>query len=210
MAVPNAPYFVHFSADPAASARIDHSQSAPGGAVHRAGRTSIDFRGKGGLTWQPETGARRADGLVPFYFRSVNVYFRLTDYVVRITSDYAAGSCSFNATMRQEVDEHIVNPTRIMCGFRDQVVAALNAVRLPTEHAPQWLRADQADAVEAGYIRQVGASHPELSEPGLRRASASQGRFRFPGELSAASIDNAPPRNGTGLERRAPQYFCGT
>jgi hypothetical protein len=173
MAVPNAPYFVHFSADPAASARIDHSQSAPGGAVHRAGRTSIDFRGKGGLTWQPETGARRGDGLVPFYFRSVNVYFRLTDYVVRITSDYAAGSCSFNATMRHEVDEHIVNPTRIMYGFRDQVVAALNAVRLPTENAPQWLRADQADAVEAGYIRQVGAviqNYRNQVSAALRRA----------------------------------------
>ena len=110
---PNAPYFVHFSADPASSATIDHSQSAPGGGVHRAGHTSIDFPGKGGLTWQPETGAPRADGLVPFYFRSVNVYFRLADYVVRITSDYAAGSCSFNATMRHEVNEHIVNPTRI-------------------------------------------------------------------------------------------------
>ena len=173
MAVPNAPYFVHFSADPVGSARIDHSQSAPGGAVHRAGRTSIDFRGKGGLTWQPETGARRADGLVPFYFRSVNVYFRLTDYVVRITSDYAAGSCSFNATMRHEVDEHIVNPTRIMYGFRDQVVAALNAVRLPTENAPQWLRADQADAVEAGYIRQVGTviqNYRNQVSAALRRA----------------------------------------
>src|SRR4051794_20343672 len=131
MASPNPPYFVHFSVDPASSATIDHSQSAPGGAAHRAGRTSIDFRGKGGLTWQPETGTPRADGIVPFWFRSVNVYFRLTDYIVRITSDYAAGTCAYDATMRHEVDEHIVKPTRIMYGFRDQVVTALNAVRLP-------------------------------------------------------------------------------
>jgi hypothetical protein len=156
MANPNPPYFVHFSADPASSASIDHSQSAPGGAAHRAGHTSIHFRGRGGLTWAPETGRARGDGMVPFYFRSVNVFFRLTDYVVQISSDYPAGSCAYEATMRHEVEEHIVNPTRIMYGFRDQVVAALNAVRLPTQTAPRWLRPDQVDAVEAEYIRQVG------------------------------------------------------
>jgi len=157
MPSPNAPYFVHFSADAASTATVDHSQSAPGGGTHRAGHTSIAFRGKGGLTWQPETGTPRPDGTVPFYFRSVNVYFRLTDYVVRITSDYPAGSCAFDATMHHEVDEHIVNPVRIMFGFRDQVVTALNRVRLPTANAPQWVRRDQVDAVEAGYVRQVGA-----------------------------------------------------
>jgi hypothetical protein len=112
--------------------------------------------GRGALTWKPETGSPRADGLVPFYFRSVNVYFRLTDYVVRITSDYAAGSCAFNATLRHEVVELMLNPTRMMYGFRDQVVAALNAVRLPTQNTPQWLRPNEVDAVESRYIQQVG------------------------------------------------------
>jgi hypothetical protein len=153
---PNPPYFVHFSADPVSSATIDHSQAAPGGGAHRAGHTSISFRGKGGLTWQPETGTPRTDGLVPFYFRSVNVYFRLTDYVVGITSDYPVGSCAYNATMRHEVDEHIVNPTRVMYGFRDPFVTALNAVRLPTQIAPQWVHPNLVNAVESGYIRQVG------------------------------------------------------
>ena len=156
MAAPNPPYFVHFLADPSSSATLDHSQAAPAGGTHRAGHTSINFRGQGGLTWQPETGQLRADGQVPFYFRSVNVYFRLTDYVVRITSSYPAGSCSFNASLRHEIDEHIVNPTRVMYGFRDQVVAALNAVPLPTQNNPRWLSPDQVDAVEAEYIRQVG------------------------------------------------------
>jgi hypothetical protein len=156
MANPNPPYYVSFSADAPSSATVDHSQAAPGGGAHRAGHTSVHFRGRGGLTWQPETGRPRADGMVPFYFRSVNVYFRLTDYVVRITSDYAAGSCAYDATMRHEVDEHIVNPIRIMYGFRDQVVSALNAIRLPTQNAPQWLRPDQVDAVEHGHIQQVG------------------------------------------------------
>ena len=145
---------------------------------------------------------------MPFYFRSVNVYFRLTDYVVRITSDYAAGSCSFNATMRHEVDEHIVNPTRIMYGFRDQVVAALNAVRLPTEHAPQWLRADQADAVEAGYIRQVGAviqNYRNQVSAALRRAKDASDS---PGELSAG-LSTVPRRGMEPAVRPPPQYFCG-
>jgi hypothetical protein len=154
---PNPPYYVQFSADPVSSATIDHSQAAPGGAAHRAGHTSIQLSGRGGLTWQPETGRPRADGLVPFYFRSVNVYFRLTDYVVQITSDYAVGSCTYDATMRHEIDEHIVNPTRVMYGFRDQVVTALNAVRLPTQNMPRWVAANQVDATEAEYIRQVGA-----------------------------------------------------
>jgi hypothetical protein len=153
---PDPPYFVHFSADPASSATIDHSQAAPGGSVHRAGHTSISFRGKGGLTWQPETGAPRPDGRVAFHFRSVNVYFRLTDYVVAITSDYAADTCTYDATMRHEVDEHILNPIRIMYGFRDAVVTALNAVRLPTRAMPQWIVPNQVQAVEEGYIRQVG------------------------------------------------------
>lgn len=155
MVNPNPPYYVRFSADPSASARIDHSQAAPGGAAHRAGHTSIAFRGRGGLTWQPETGAPRADGMVPFWFRSVNVYFRLTDYVILISSDYAAGSCAYNATMQHEVNEHIVNPTRILYGYRDRVVTTLNAVRLPTATAPRWLRPDQVDAIEAEYVRQV-------------------------------------------------------
>lgn len=176
MANPNPPYYVSFSADPAASATIDHSQAAPGGGSHRAGHTSIHFRGRGGLTWQPETGRPRADGMVPFYFRSVNVYFRLTDYVVRITSDYAAGSCAYNATMRHEVGEHIVNPIRIMYGFRDQVVTALNAVRLPTQNAPQWIRPGQVAAVESGYIQQVGRviqDYRNRVSAALRRAQAT-------------------------------------
>jgi hypothetical protein len=173
---PNAPYLLHFSVAPASSATIDHSRSAPGGGAHRTGHTSIDFPGRGGLTWQPETGAPRADGLVPFYFHSVNVYFRLADYVVRILSDYAAGSCSFNATMRHEAGEHIVNPTRLMCGFRDQVAVALNAVRLPTQNAPLWLHPNQVDAVESGYIRQVGGviqNYRKRVSAALRRAQAA-------------------------------------
>jgi hypothetical protein len=176
MATPIPPYFVHFSADPASSARIDHSQSAPGGLAHRAGHTSINFQGKGALTWQPETGATRADGSIPFWFRSVNVYFRLTDYVVQISSDYPQRSCAYSATLRHEVDEHIINPTRVMYGFRDQVVTALNAVMLPTIGAPRPIRADQVTTVEAEYIRRVGRVVQDFRtrvSAELRRAQAA-------------------------------------
>lgn len=156
MSNPNAPYFIHFLADPASSAQIDRSQAAPGGGSHRAGLTSIHFRGRGALTWQPETGRPRPDGMVPFFFRSVNIYFRLTDYIIRITSAYGMGSCTYNATLRHEIDEHIVNSTRIMYSFREPVIQALNAVRLPTQAAPRWLHPGQTSAAEAEYIRQVG------------------------------------------------------
>jgi hypothetical protein len=156
MAHPSPPYFVHFLADPASSARLDHSQAAPGGSSHLAGHTSIQFSGKGALTWQPESGRPRPDGTVPFFFRSVNVFFRLTDYIVQITSAYGVGSCAYNATREHELAEHILNPTRIMYGFRDQVIQALNTIRLPTQTAPRWLLPNQAQAVEAEYIRQVG------------------------------------------------------
>src|SRR3954465_6207230 len=106
MANPISPYFVNFLADAASSAQIDHSQAAPGGSSQRAGHTSINFRGRGALTWQPETGRPRSDGTVPFFFRSVNIYFRLTDYVVQITSAYGVGSCAYNATRQHEFDEH--------------------------------------------------------------------------------------------------------
>ena len=43
-----------------------------------------------------------------------------TQDLVQVTSGYPEGSCTYNATMRHEVNEHIVNPTRVMYGFRDQ------------------------------------------------------------------------------------------
>jgi hypothetical protein len=157
MASPNPPYFVSFSADPASLARIDHSQPDPGGEAQRAGHTSVDFRGKGAVTVEPETGAARPDGLAPFYFKSVNVYFRITDLLVQISSDYPERSCAYKATLRHEIDEHIVNPTRIMFTFRDKVINALNAVPLPTAKAPRWIRPEQAPVVQKEYMDRVGA-----------------------------------------------------
>ncbi|MCH2201846.1 MAG: hypothetical protein MK102_07740 [Fuerstiella sp.] len=171
---PIPPYFVHFLADPVSSAQIDRSQLAPGGHTHSAGYTSINFRGRGALSWRPETGAPRPDGMVPFFFQSVNIYFRLTDYVVQITSSYPVGSCTYNATLTHEIDEHILNPTRIMYGFRGPLILALNAVRLPTQTAPRWLRPDQVSPTETEYIRRTG----RIVQDFRRRVSTAMRRAR--------------------------------
>ncbi len=191
MAIPRSPYFVEFSADPASLARIDHSQSAPGGLAHRAGHTSINFRGKGALTWQPETGVTRVDGSMPFWFRSVNVYFRLTDYVVQISSDYAERSCAYGATLRHEVSEHITNPTRVMYGFRDQVVIALNAIGLPTVTDPRLILAGQVNTVEDEYIRRVGRVVQDF-------------RTRVSAELRRAQAASDSPANYQLVYRQCP------
>jgi hypothetical protein len=86
----------------------------------------------------------------------VNIYFRLTDYVEQISSDYSEGSCAYNATLRHEMEEHVVNPVRVMYRFRDPLIAALNALPLPTANAPRFVSPAQAQAVESEFIRRVG------------------------------------------------------
>jgi hypothetical protein len=191
-AVVKAPYVVNFSADPVSSARIDHSTAAPGGDGHRAGHTKIQFPGQGMLTIVgPETGRPRADGKVPFWFESVEVNFRLTDFVVQISSDYAENSCTYNATLGHEVNEHIVKPTTIMNGFRDQVVNALNAVALPTAKAPRWIRADEADKVEEEYTQAVVRVVKDY-------------RARVSSELSKAQAESDSPDNYRLVHNQCP------
>jgi hypothetical protein len=180
MAIPNPPYFVSFSADAASSAKIDHSQLLAGGSG--AGHTAINFEGKGALTVQPEIGATRPDGRAPFYFRSINVYFRLTDYLIQITSDYPEGSCRYDATMRHEVSEHILKPIGIMNSFRDQVVTALNAIRAPSQNNPDWIRPADMDATRSGYVDQV-------------KNVVRLYRFRISAALQQAKTDSDSPES---------------
>src|SRR5580698_6096848 len=154
MANPNPPYFVQFSADPQSSAKIDRSQAEPGG-PGRAGHTSIRFPTPGSLVPRSEVGSARSDGKVPFFFRSVNIHFRLTDYVVGISSDYAVGSCAFNATRQHEFDEHILNPTRILYRLRDPLILGLNSIRLPTQSAPRFIAPSQAKQAEDELLTPV-------------------------------------------------------
>jgi hypothetical protein len=152
----NPPYLLHFTTDAVSSARIEHAQIAPGSPC-RAGQTSIHFRARGAHTWQTETGAPRADGRVPFFFRDVNVYFKLTDYVISIAADQAMDAGSFRSAMRERVTKYVLTPTRVMRSLRDQLAAALKAVVLPTEEAPRWLQPREVAGVEAEYVARVGA-----------------------------------------------------
>ncbi|MFN7923145.1 MAG: hypothetical protein U0Q16_23790 [Bryobacteraceae bacterium] len=156
MPEPNPPYYVRFAADAVSSARVDRTQTNPGGAgVDRAGHTHVAFPGAGTMSVATDTGAPRADGMIPFFFRSVNIHFVLTDFEIQITSDYPPGSCAERATMGHEVSEHIVNPTRIMYAFRDPLIAALNAIPLPTERSPRWIPPGQEVQTRESLIAPV-------------------------------------------------------
>jgi hypothetical protein len=151
---PNPPYFVQFSADPQSSATIDHSQKEPGG-PNRAGHTWVRFPKDGSLVAKSGLGTARSDGKVPFFLRSVNIHFRLTDYVVGISSDYDEGSCAYNATSQHEFHEHVFNPTRILFRYREPLIVALNSIRLPILSAPRFIMPSQAQQTEDELLTPV-------------------------------------------------------
>ena len=74
------------------------------------------------------------------------------------------------------MDEHIVNPTRVMYSFRDQAVSALNAITLPTASAPRWIQPNQVEMVEREYIQRVGRVVQDVRlriSAALRKAQAA-------------------------------------
>jgi hypothetical protein len=153
MADPIPPYFVLFAADRIPT-QIDHTQANPGG-ENTGGHTSVLFDGRGALTFVSDTSDPRPDGTVAFFFRSVNVIFRLTDFAVAVSSDYPVGSCAYDATLRHEINAHVRGPIGIMYGFRDPLIARLNTVHVPTRAAPQ--RVPQADVarIQSAWQQQV-------------------------------------------------------
>jgi len=155
---PRQPYYVSFTIDRIPAIVVDHSQSNPGGAragAERAGHTRIDVSAAGGPQFVPRTGAARPDGRVPFYYLSINVRFSLHNFAVAISSDYAEGSCAYNATRQHEYEAHLYRPIRIFHGYRDILIAALNKIVVPTEATPQWVRPADVQAVREGFEQQV-------------------------------------------------------
>ena len=157
MAEPRPPYKVVFTADQV-PAQIDQSSRFPGPngpAANRAGYTTVRFDGKGMLSFESDVGLPRNDKLVPFYFNSVNICFRLTDFAVKVSSYYPVGSCAYKATVQHELDAHIRAPIAIMNGYRDALIVKLNSVVLPTKTVPRWIRASERDSIEKPYQTQV-------------------------------------------------------
>ena len=153
MAEPRPPYKVTFTADQIPT-KIDHSSRVPGPngpSANRAGYTSVRFDGKGMLSFDSGLGSPRRDGRVPFFFNSVNVCFRLTDFDVKVSSDYPVGSCPYKVTLQHELDAHIRAPIMIMNGYRDALISKLNSILLPTVQVPRWISPSDRDSVEQAY-----------------------------------------------------------
>lgn len=79
-----------------------------------------------------------ASGDVGLYFRSINVNFALTDFLVAISSDFRVRSCAYQETLRHELDAHIRDPIAIFYSFRNVLIERLNVVPAPTRDRPEW------------------------------------------------------------------------
>jgi hypothetical protein len=136
MAEAKTPFYVSFTHD-LIPHRVDQSRSHPGpprGAANRAGYTSITIKTQ--LTFDWERGPRKGDGRFPIFIQSVNVYFRLADFVIAISSDFTTYSCAYQVTLRHEMEAHIYDPIRIFHSYRDILIRELNAIVVPTRDAP--------------------------------------------------------------------------
>ena len=167
MAVPRPPFFVRFAADRLPTV-VDHSSShpgPPGGSVNRAGFTRVRSRAR--LELVHETLPPNSAGEVGLYFRSVNVNFLLTDFMVAISSDFRVRSCAYRVMHTHEIDAHIRDPIAIFYSFRDVLIERLNVVPVPTQDRPErWLAPLVEPAVEAlgrRLERIVGDTKRELA-----------------------------------------------
>lgn len=158
MAIPRAPFYVSFQTDNVPTT-FDHTQSSPGpggGAADRAGHTSVRVKPRMTTVW--DNGAPRSDGRSPFYAVSINVFFRLQDFIVGVSSDYRVGSCAYNATVQHELDAHILRPMRIFRSFRDPLISRLNAINIPTQSAPLWLTSAEMQRAQERLMTPVVAA----------------------------------------------------
>jgi hypothetical protein len=149
------PFYVTFIADHP-DAPIDHTRRQPGpdDGVERAGYTIVSLPGRGALQalWGRGPGNT-------VYARGINIRFRLTDYIIRISSDLHVGRCAYEATMRHEREAHILDAIRIFHSYRARMVDELNAIDIPTERDP-WPVTVRATAAgtEATVMAQVVAA----------------------------------------------------
>lgn len=180
MAEAKKPFYVSFTHDRIPQ-QVDHSRSSPGpagGAVSRAGYTSI--RSDQRLTTIWDNGSTGADGRVPIFAQSINIYFWLTDFLVSITSDFAVHSCAYQATHRHELEAHIYDPIRIFHSYRDILVRRINVIAVPTREVPLRVVSGQTASsqiasrqaeVDRQVINAISLTRREIARD-LRQASA--------------------------------------
>jgi hypothetical protein len=149
------PYYVSFIHDRIPQ-QADHSRSQPGptgSTADRAGHTSVTSRARLTIAW--DTGPAGADGQVPLFAQSVTVVFRLTDFVIGITSDYAVGSCAYRATLQHELEAHVYEPIRIFHSYRDVLVRRLNGIAVPTRERPLRVAPSEVASRQAEVERPI-------------------------------------------------------
>lgn len=177
MAEPKKPFHISFQTSQVPDS-VDHTRSNPGPSttgVDRAGYTSFKQRARVEFVW--DNGQPRNDGMVPFFARSVDVRFRLDDFIVAVSSDYPAGSCAFSATRKHEFESHIYRPIKTFNSYRETLVTRLNTIKMPTEQAPIWLRpeaiANRQEQLEGQVAQVVGSLKQQLVQA-LRADRESQ------------------------------------
>ena len=166
MADAKRPFYVSFTHDRIPQ-RVDHSRShpgPPGRRANRAGYTSVTSRARLTVAW--DAGPMGTDGRVPIFALSVNVYFRLTDFLIAISSDFAVRSCAYRATHRHELEAHIYDPIRIFHSYRDVLIRRLNVLPVPTREAPLRIASSQVASkqaeVEGRIVGAIGQTRREL------------------------------------------------
>lgn len=127
-------FYVSFTHE-APPAAPDHSRPNPGPAgsgTDRAGHTQALLHKRMTIAW--DTGPPEADGRVPLFAKSVNVYYTL-DLNVAVSSDYSAQSCPYRVTLAHE-NSHAEAFVRIFRESRQVLVRQLEGVDIPTRIRP--------------------------------------------------------------------------
>lgn len=181
MATAIKPYFVFFQTDRVPGV-VDHSQPQPGpagGNADRAGHTRYSVRaGRTVFVW--DDNPVQPDGLVPFFARSINVYFLLKDFTVAISSDYMVGSCAYRATRRHEFEAHVYSPIRLFRGYRDVLVRRLNQVPVPTETQPEPLLPERIESFQEATEQRVMAVVRDVRRSLIRDLNADSRKHDSP------------------------------
>lgn len=137
------PFVIEFISDPRPSA-VDHSQSSPGpkrGGADRAGYTKATLEpSRLEVSWMQGATALES------YVEQALIRFRLKDFVVMVSSDYAKGSCAYTVTLKHEMLAHVDDPKRIFRLFKILMEDSVEYIDLPTKDKP--LRAKSLTALD--------------------------------------------------------------
>ncbi len=136
--IPSVPYYVSFQ-NVSPPAIPDQTLSSPGPSElrpDRAGFTRVRVRKHMTIAWGH--GSARSDGKIPFFARSVNIFFRLDPIEVFLSSDYSEDSCPYQVTLEHE-RSHVRDFLRIFHSYRQPLIRRLNSISFPTENNPLWV-----------------------------------------------------------------------